>query len=380
MSKTTPETFQLIQTLVPRRNVRWGTIVLFWLALGLVSALHWWYFYFGQQPYTWWVLLRAKVLVWGLWGVATPFILWLGARFRLARPHLVRNSAVLTLFSIVVSVVYIGLYAAAVRLNFPPEFPAAPGGFWKLAHWIYWNHFSYFYLGYWVVIAVEQMLGFARRSYERDAVARELEKQLAEARLAQLKAQIQPHFLFNTLNAISSLIVESEKDRAYEMVSRLSHLLRVGLEHGDRQQVTLADEMAFVEEYLTLMSLRFGDRMETKVSVDAHVRKALVPSLILQPLVENAVKFGTGADSGLTTVSVEAVSKDGRLNITIANSSSPLSGNTKVSENEGFGLGLANTRDRLNYLYGNGYSLELEHPSPGTSVLTLNIPLSYKHE
>ncbi len=377
-----PETIQLIKQLLPRRLTRWTVVIAFWLMLGFVSAVQWWYLYFGQQPYTWWVLLRAKIIVWGLWGIMTPLMLWLGARYRLQKPFFIRHLLVLGVCSLVVSALYIGLYAGAVWLNFPSDFPAGSGGFWKLTHWIYWNHFSYFYLGYWVVIAIEQMLGFARRSYDREAKTRELEKQLAQARLEQLRAQIHPHFLFNTLNAISSLIAQSDRDRAYDMVSRLSHLLRVGLEHGERQQITVAEEMSFAQEYLSLMGARFSDRLQVRVTVDPTVANALMPSLILQPLVENAVKFGTSLGAGLTRIEVAAAGCNNRLCVTISNFSEevPDGPGSPTDDTEGLGIGLNNTRERLNQSYGTNYMLELVTRSTGTSTVTLAIPLLYQHE
>ncbi len=375
--KNTPETILLLRTLVPSAKTRLTLVFLFWIGLGTISAVQWWYLYFGQQPYTWWVLFRAKMIVWLLWGAVTPAILWFGSKFPVERPAVVRHLFILLLVSIVVSAVYIGMYAAAVYLNFPPDFPSAPGGFWKLVHWIYWNHFSYFYLGFWVVIAVEQMLRFSRRSHDRELATRELSRQLTEARLTQLKSQIHPHFLFNTLNAISSLITQSERDRAFDMVSRLSRLLRLGLEHGERRNVPLSQEIAFVEEYLSLMALRFPDRLKSEISVGPGSRDILVPSLLLQPLVENAVKFGTMNGDGVTTIEVSSAMSSGKMILTVSNTRSvgaDANGPQTSGEAEGIGLGLRNTRDRLALLFGDAYSLEVAGENSPRTTVTISIP------
>lgn len=381
MSNTTPQTLILLREVFPNARVRWSMVALLWLTIGTVSAVHWWYLYFGQQPYTWWVLFRAKIIVWSMWGLIAPFILWLGARYRIEKPHLVKHLVVLALFSGLVSVAYIGLYASAVWWNFPPDFAAASGGFWKLVHWIYWNHFAYFYLGYWVVVAVEQMLGFAKRSYEREAATLELKRQLTEARLAQLKAQVHPHFLFNTLNAISSLIAESERDRAYDVVTRLSHLLRLGLEHGEREEVSLSEEFSLIEQYLELMAVRFPDRLTYFLSMGEQTGHALVPSLILQPLVENAVKFGTGLERSTTTINIRSSILDGQLVMTIENSSADTvagAGSQLTRTVDGMGMGLKNTKGRLDHLFGSAYTLVRNSIGESTTTVTLTIPLKHK--
>ncbi len=317
------------------------------------------------------------MIVWLLWGAVTPAILWFGSKFPLEKPVVARHLFILLLVSIVVSASYIGMYATAVYLNFPPDFPAAQGGFWKLVHWIYWNHFSYFYLGFWVVIAVEQMLRFSRRSHDRELAARELSRQLTEARLTQLKSQIHPHFLFNTLNAISSLITQSERDRAFDMVSRLSRLLRLGLEHGEQREVPLSREFSFVEEYLSLMSLRFPDRLNSTISIGSDTGDLLIPSLLLQPLVENAVKFGTQGGEGVTTIEVSSTLNSGQLILTVTNATSvgaDLSGPKASRESDGMGLGLRNTKDRLNLLFGELYSLEVTGENSLHTTVTLTIP------
>ena len=373
------ETIQLTRTLIPRREIRWPVFTLFWITLGILSAIHWWYLFFGNQPYEWWVLFRAKLIVWTMWGAVTPFILEIGAKYRIEKPVVARNLGFLFGFSILISAVYICLYSATIYWNFPSDFASAPPTFWRLTHWIYWNHFTYFYLGFWIVVAIEQMIGFAVRSHKREIVSKELQRQLTEARLSQLKGQIHPHFLFNTLSAISSLIAESKKDNAFDVVTRLSHLLRMGLQHGEKQYSSLSEELEFSREYLELMSVRYPDNLTFEIMLAPKSEKALVPSLILQPLVENAVKHGIKSGGDKTNVKIATSVNHDWLTVSIANSNnnSPIDIEKAANNLTSPGLGLKITHERLQHLFGSDYELNFNQSDDKMTSLNLILPLQY---
>ena len=190
------------------------------------------------------------------------------------------------------------------------------------------------------------------RAHERALEAERVRAQLAESRLEALSAQLQPHFLFNTLQGISTLITH-DPAAADEMLTSLSDLLRDVLRRGDRREITLAEEFSVLQSYLDLSRRRFGERLTIRVDSAADVNDALVPFFVLQPLVENALQHGIGAHAGPGTVSISASRHDGRLVLSVTDDG------TGAPSNSGRGIGLANTRARLAELYGDAQSLEL---------------------
>ncbi|PWU16825.1 MAG: hypothetical protein C5B50_12435 [Verrucomicrobia bacterium] len=222
---------------------------------------------------------------------------------------------------------------------------------------------------YWVVVSIAHAARYLRRSQERERAALELESRLAEARLQALRAQLHPHFLFNTLNAISTL-VHKDPDAADEMIANLSELLRVTLDSSAEQEIPLRQELDFLDRYLEIQQVRFGERLRVEKQVDAASLEAQVPTLILQPLVENAIRHGIEplTDAGVVFIgtrrngnSVELVVRD--------NGAGP----QKPSKPRG-GIGLANTRARLQELYGDEASLILTTPSEGGFKVEIKLP------
>jgi hypothetical protein len=225
---------------------------------------------------------------------------------------------------------------------------------------------------YGVVLFVLSAGAALRRMGEDERRAEELRRRLAEAELQALRMQIQPHFLFNTLHSISSLIEEDPK-LALAMIARLGEFLRATLERNASQTLRLEEEIRFAELYLEIEKVRFGDRMSVSVQVEPEARGLEAPSLILQPLVENAVRHGVAPSLGLVDLSIAATRRDGALEITLSNRSR---GRVKASRKmpAAGGLGLANTRARLERMYGPLASLSCEAEGPGAFAATLRIP------
>ena len=199
------------------------------------------------------------------------------------------------------------------------------------------------------------------------ARAQQAEAAAQTAKLQALRSQLEPHFLFNTLNCISTLIVEQKSDLACAMISRLSDFLRMTLDAGEVTQVSVAEELEFVRRYLEIQALRFGDRLDVKLEADPQVLDAKVPVLILQPLIENAVKHGILVSETGGTIKVRVARDNGTLRLSVEDS-----GNGSLSEGRA-GVGLANTRSRLSELYGNNARLELHRPSSGGTVAVIEI-------
>ena len=198
-----------------------------------------------------------------------------------------------------------------------------------------------------------------------------LEAGLAEARLDALKLQLQPHFLFNTLHAISSLM-HKDVDAADRMIARLSELLRGAIEKVGVQEVTLREELEFLSGYLEIEQTRFHDRLSIKQDIDPGALDARVPNLMLQPLVENAIRHGIEPKTGPGTITIRCVRDNGVLIFNIIDDGPGIAGGRTGTIREG--VGLSNTRSRLEHLYGDAHKLELVNTESGGVDVRLEIP------
>ena len=323
------------------------------------------------------------------WALLTPFVFWLAGRFSIDRSTAVKRIALLLGIGVVLAFAVDKLNSSLVAaFHVRPRFagPAQPGGgpgssgFFSILHGpMILNHFI-LYIG---VLSA----GFARdyffryRSRELETArlqseTAQLEAQLAEAKLAALNAQLNPHFLFNTLNAVSSL-VERDPRGVRRMIARLSELLRYTLDGGHEPEVAVGQEIAFLERYLEIMQIRFEDRLEIDIQVGDDARDALVPSLILQPLVENAVKHGVEKVSGTGRIEISAMRDNDRLVLSVGDNGP---GRINVSNGVERGVGLRNIRQRLEQLYGGAQSLTfLERPGGGT-IARIEMPFQSRAE
>jgi two-component system LytT family sensor kinase len=317
-----------------------------------------------------------------VWALLTPLIFWIAGRFNVEQSSTGSKILILVVIGIVVAFSVDLLNSTIVR-NFIERAqtpglgngshglgrsrgPRANGMFGLLRGPMILNHF----ILYWGVLAA----GFARdyflrfRAREREtsrlqAETAQLQTQLAEARLSALNAQLNPHFLFNTLHAISSL-VERDPRGVRRMIARLSELLRYTLDGGTEHEVMLGQEIAFLERYLEIMQIRFQGQLEIDVQIAEDTRDALVPNLILQPLVENAVKHGVDKVSGTGKIRIVARRDSDRLVLSVSDNGP---GPQKLARLDEAGVGLANIRQRLEQLYASSQSLTLaEAPSGGT--------------
>jgi len=236
---------------------------------------------------------------------------------------------------------------------------------------------------YWAVIALHAVYrsqqsakGREREAFELRVQASELSQQLSAAQLNALKMQLRPHFLFNTLGAITVLVQQQETAEAEAMVSRLADLLRLALDDVDAQEVPLWRELEFLRLYLSIEEVRFRDRLRVDIAADPGLADALVPHMVLQPVVENAVRHGLGQSEGAVTIHVSAAARQGSLALVVSD------------DGPGFppaalqqpGIGLANTRTRLRRLYGAGASLLAESAAPHGARITMILPLRTTRE
>lgn len=222
---------------------------------------------------------------------------------------------------------------------------------------------------YWIVVSIVTAFAFSRRSDERERKAAELTASLVEARLKALRMQLHPHFLFNTLNAISTL-VHKDPHAADDMIANLSELLRAALDTTD-QEIPLSRELEFLNRYLDIQQVRFGDRLKIEKEIDGAALGVPVPTLILQPLVENAIHHGIEPQTGSGAIRIGA-RRDGEvLRLSVRNSG----GSPRPAAKPSSGIGLSNTRARFHELYGDRARLMLNTDNAGTFAVDIEIPI-----
>ncbi|HEX6053938.1 MAG TPA: histidine kinase, partial [Gemmatimonadaceae bacterium] len=226
------------------------------------------------------------------------------------------------------------------------------------------------YMTYWAVVVAALALEYYRLFVDRDVRAARLEGALLSAQLEALQAQVQPHFLFNTLNAIASLIPE-DAAAAEETIETLSELLRASLRESGRREITLARELELLELYLGIQRTRFQHRLRVQHDTDPALATALVPPMLLQPLVENAIRHGIVLNGKGGTVSITTRQVGDTLELLVEDDGPGLT----VSHEDTSGFGLANTRSRLERLYGGGASLQVGNRRDGGALARVRLPL-----
>ncbi len=224
-------------------------------------------------------------------------------------------------------------------------------------------------LVYWVIVAVSQAAVYYRKFREHELSALELEKRLAQAKLQALQMQLNPHFLFNSLHSVSALM-HRDVELADRMLTQLGDLLRAALASSDTQEVPLRQELDFLRRYLEIEQTRFGDRLAVSLEIAPETLDARVPNLILQPLVENAIRHGIEPHAKPGRIELRARRQDGLLALEVCDSGAGLRGGAPAAE----GVGLSNTRARLRELYGAAHHFELEDADDGGLRVRLSIP------
>ena len=329
----------------------------------------------GEEA-SWWVLFLTQLTVWYPWALATPLIFWLGRKFPLERKRLllsVPTHVVLGTAIVMTFVAYHALVILPLEGEYDPQ-RAFLDTFLMLLGWTFYLPFML----YWAILCVGLAVGYYGMFREREAHATELEvrasqlqTRLARAHLHALRMQLQPHFLFNTLHAISALMDEDVRG-ARRMIARLSELLRLTLEQGGRSEVTLREELELIDRYLDIEEVRFQDRLRVQRDVDPEALEAEVPSLILQPLVENAIRHGIWPHAQAGLLEIRAAREDGMLRLQIRDDGPGIHEDRLATLNEG--IGLSNTRERLRQAYGDASEFRLENAAEGGLRVTLILP------
>jgi two-component sensor histidine kinase len=305
------------------------------------------------------------MVYWLVWAAVTPAILWFARIFHWDRGQRWRSLIAHAGFSAVVAPLQCYLYLGLKSLLGPAlgfTIVASPKGL-SFALQCLTNVPVYF-----IIVAVYNAFAYYHMYHQQKSETSELQARLAEAELAALKMQLQPHFLFNTLNAISVLMTE-DVEKANQMLIRLSELLRLTLESSGRQQVSLKQELEFLERYLEIERIRFADRLQVNMDVEPATLDARVPNLILQPLVENAIRHSIAPRAKGGQLDVRARRKNGKLELEIHDDGPGMAEQATPPDPRG-GIGLANCQARLAQHYGDDHGFEHGiSPEGGFSVL-----------
>ena len=354
--------------------VKWGLIWSFWTALGLLYTSQ---LYVGMSMrghnHSFWVMLAWQLLgCWYFWPLATPLILRLGRRFPIERHSWKRNLPVHVAAGTILGGLHSLLVGFSTRLFRPFDAMTVEEPFWVG----FWDRFVSEYhlelIAYGMIVGVGYAFDYYARFRERAVHASQLEAQLAQSQLQALKMQLHPHFLFNTLNAIAGLVRDRKDKAAVNMLAGLSDLLRHTLENAGKHEVPLREELDFLELYLDIQQMRFSDRLTVKMEVAPETLNASVPNLILQPLVENAIRHGIAARVSSGLVAVSARRENGLLQLKVADDGPGLKSDWRMED--GGGIGLSNTRERLKQLYGREHRFEVRNREGGGVEATLLIP------
>ena len=326
-----------------------------------------------RQPAQW----RGFLVVWlttaYAWAFLAPFVWWLARSFPFERRNWRRNIGLHLLSSFSFALIETVLFSAITPVFGLPWFPRK---FFATFQAVLLIDFHLNVILYWSIVGIQHGVNYYRKFEEREKLsaqlelrATQLENQLAQARLSALKMQLHPHFLFNTLNAIVVLVRQHRAGEADEMLTNLSELLRQTLDGWETQEVPLRREAELINLYLDIQRVRFQDRLTVEMNLAPATLNALVPSLLLQPLVENAVRHGVSKTSAPVRIELKSNLRDSLLEIQVCDNGPGVSG-----ENSGNGVGLSNTRARLQQLYGERQSLRLDGRAGGGTIATVVLP------
>lgn len=385
-----------IQTSIRRAAMAALVLPVAWI--GLVTLFAAQLVFLGQRD--WQEAFNAAIPFWIPWGLLSPLVVWMGFKLPITRGHFWRN----LVFHIVACAAVIYCCQELTRLiagqqgrpgpgagprGGPPfsmnddgrprgpmfRGPPAGRGPMGRANPLRANFDLMLYAG---ITSICHAIGFFRTSKQRERQALELESRLAVARLNALRMQLNPHFLFNTLNAISTL-VHTDPNAADEMIGDLSELLRVSLVTGNEQEVSLRRELEFLQHYLAIEKRRFGARLTVEEDIPSDTLDCAVPTLILQPLVENAVKHGIEKRRAPGRIRIQSRREGDKLQLVINDRVENIAAGGTVAtpgeDSAGHGIGLRNTRERLQELYGMNHRFEVQQEDGRGFTVEITIPI-----
>lgn len=313
--------------------------------------------------------------IWLPWLALTPMVLWLALKFPIRPENWLKAMLTHALFLLLLSLTA-GLLIS-FHYHFFTDMAAGMEGYQP------WQHIGHFLFGdnlflfntiiYTILITHINIKNFSQIAQQKALIASELNRQLIESQLQTLKMQINPHFLFNTLNVISVLVLKEENKQANAMINKLSSFFRYSLDEKDRQWLPLKKELQHVEQYLAIEQIRFGERIHIVQEYDEQIMSTPIPAMLLQPLIENAMQHGLEAKAGQVTLIIRCQRQQDYLAIDIIDDGAGCDF-TGASFKEG--IGLSNVKGRLQRLYGNEYQFTLNSNNNNGVTVSLKLPIN----
>ncbi|HEX6834551.1 MAG TPA: histidine kinase [Rudaea sp.] len=352
------------------RRTHWFWIAALWCAGGLFDASQTVLVMRAEgKHHAWPPLFATELAIWLPWALATPLVIELARRYPINRSASVRN-ATIHLAALIVLSIASEAWSALLQVLFNP---------WGNRQWpTFIDTFTTalifqaltFLIAYALILTATYLVDARDRIARQAAETARLNEELSKAQLAALRGQMEPHFLYNTLNSIAGLVRDQHGDQAVNMIVGLSEFLRRASQDTLRSQVTLAEEVEYLQRYLDIQKVRFGDRLRVDVDIPHELLPALVPSLLLQPLAENAIKHGISQISSGGNVRIAGARRGGGLRLSVCNDApvSTANGTTQL------GVGLGNLQTRLQILYGNESDLRLTRTDAGTVEVAVTLP------
>lgn len=365
-----------------RGEWHWAALLMCWLGLSLVAAsvpfIPLPYVRRPGPPEMVGRLFAVQLAGWLAWAALAPVVLWLRRRFPLERQHWLGSLPVHVLACVLLGGAHTVFVWALNETLVEPGLRGARPAAWVQLMFEWTRDLPFCALFYALVLGLASALDYYRQFRERALHAAQLEAQLTQAQLQMLKMQLHPHFLFNTLNGITGLVRDHENAAAVQMLVGLSELLRQTLDNAGQPEVPLRQELEWLELYLKLQQMRFSDRLQVRWDIAPDTLDALVPNLITQPLVENAIRHGLAprAAPGLLVLSAQRVGA--RLELQISDDGVGLPPDWP-GESQG-GLGLANTEARLRQAFGADYTFTLERRAAGGVTARVSLPWQFAAE
>ncbi len=359
------------QSLIPdfslQRWQRWTLWITLWTLPGL-AALG--FYYLNQvvsaQDISWKFALVSTLPWWYTWALLAPIVLWVARRFPITGSNAIKiipgvHLPLLLALLLVHSAVSLMLFRVT-GIHDTMNTDLLKVHFTSRMHL---NAVAYF-----TIVGFYFGFDYYKKFQAQGREAAQLELQLAQANLRALKMQLNPHFLFNTLNSVSALVRKNENSTAVRMLGRLGQFLRMALESKGVPEITLSQELDFLERYLEIEQIRFGERLKVKMNIDADTQDLFVPNFLLQPIVENAIHHGIAPQSESGTIEIRASIAGEMLKIQIIDDGPGLADSTLTKR----GVGLSNTAERLERLYGRNQKLGFFNGPNGGLVVEISIP------
>ena len=321
--------------------------------------------------HAWIALYYCLFISWLPWALATPLIFRLGEKYPATHWRKLSTWAAHLAACLAVGVVSAFWIALWDWLLNPWAKPGGRGALLDLWRHMFTGGILLYLILYSLIFLVFCMIESREQLARQQTETAQLNEQLSKAQLSALRRQIEPHFLFNTLNAIAGLVREQRNDTAVSMIAGLSDFLRRVIDHSDQQQVPLAEELDFAHKYLDIQKIRFAERLQYKIDVPNDLLSAQVPSLILQPMVENAVKHGIAKRVQGGEIRIGGDRANGKLTLRVYNDGPALPIHPTTGEP---GIGVTNVRTRLRSLYGENFQLNMANKEPGGVEVELSLP------